>query len=116
MNPDIFGTITNPFKELNSQWLDVQSGPTGLVGFLNLIIKTVMVVAGLFAVFNIIIAGYLFMTGGGDPKNISKAWMKISWTLVGLFFVVASVALAALFGWLVFGDPSIILSPKIYTP
>jgi hypothetical protein len=112
----MFGEITNPFQELGSPWGAVTSGSTGLVGFLNILIKTLMLVAGLFAVLNVIIAGYSFMTGAGDPKAISNAWKKISWTAVGLFFVAASLGLAALLGWLIFGDPSIIINPKIYGP
>jgi hypothetical protein len=113
---NLFGKIENPFNKFGGYWQGIASGEQGLIGFLNLIIKTAILAAGIFAVFNIITAGYLFMTGGGDPKNISKAWMKITWTIVGLFFVAASVAMAALFGWLVFGDPTIILSPTIYGP
>ncbi len=112
----MFGEITNPFEKFGSPWEGVAGGEKGLVGFLNLIIKTTILAAGIFAVFNIIIAGYNFMTGAGDPKKISEAWKKISWTIVGLFFVAASLGIAALFGWLIFGDPTIILSPTIYGP
>lgn len=88
----------------------------GLVTFLNNIIKLLIVVAGLYALLNFILAGYGFMSAGGDPKNIQNAWAKIWQTLVGLLIVAGSLVLAAIFGWLIFGDATAILNPKVYGP
>lgn len=89
---------------------------TGLVKFLNNILKLLIVGAGLFAFFNIIIAGYSFLGAGGDPKKIEQAWARIWQSLLGLLFVAGAFVLAAIFGILLFGDPSAIISPKIYGP
>lgn len=88
----------------------------GLVPFLNNILRLIFVIAGLFALFNLIIAGFGFMTAGGDPKAIEKAWSKIWQSLIGLIIIVASFLLAAIFGYLLFGDPMAILQPKIWGP
>jgi len=89
---------------------------TGLMKFANNILKLVIVGAGIFAFINIIIAGYTFMAAGGDTKKIDAAWAKIYNSLIGLLFVAGSFVLAALFGWLLFKDPTAILNPKIYGP
>jgi hypothetical protein len=88
----------------------------GIVPFLNNIIKFLIVLAGVYVLFNIILAGFQFINAGGDPKNVEKAWNKIWQSVLGLIIVAGSFVLAVIFGYLVFGDPMAILSPKIYTP
>jgi hypothetical protein len=106
----IVGTVTNPLSPYKS----VAGG--GLVLFLTNILRLVFVAAGLFAFINLILAGFQFMSAGGDSKAIEKAMAKIWQSLVGLVLVVGSFALAALFGYLLFGDAGFILNPKIYGP
>lgn len=88
----------------------------GLIIFFTNIIRLIIVAAGIFAFFNFIVAGFQFMTAGGDSKAMVKAWDRIWQSLLGLVLVVGSFALAALFGYLIFGDAGFILSPKIYGP
>ena len=88
----------------------------GLIQFLNNILKLLIVFAGLYAFLNLIIAGYQFMSAGGDPKSVEKAWAKIWQSLIGLLIIAGSFLLAAIFGWLLFKDPGAILKPKIYGP
>lgn len=88
----------------------------GLVTFLSNIVKFAIIIAGLYAFLNLILAGYGFMSADGDPKAVEKAWAKIWQSLVGLLIIAGSFVLAAIFGWLLFGDPSAILIPKIYGP
>lgn len=111
---DIIGKITNPYP--GQYGLGPESGQFGLITFLNNILRLVFVVAGLYALLNLIIAGYSFMSAGGDPKAVEKAWAKIWQSLIGLLIIVASFLLAALFGWLLFGNASAILTPTIYGP
>lgn len=114
----IFGPIKNPFEVLNVPGYAGEVGdPTfGLIAFANNLLKLVIIIAGLFAFFNLIIAGFQFMTAGGDPKGINQAWSKIWQSLIGLLIVAASFLLAAIFGWLLFGDVMAILQPRIYGP
>jgi hypothetical protein len=88
----------------------------GLVNFLNNVLKFMVVIAGIYMLFNLILAGYQFMSAGGDSKAVGEAWAKIWQSLVGLLIVAGSFLLAALFGWLIFGDWNAILRPQIYTP
>ncbi len=107
---DIIGKVAPPAA------LAPYKGEIGLIPFFNNVIKLLIVVAGLYALLNFILAGYGFMSAGGDPKNIQNAWAKIWQTLVGLLIVAGSLVLAAIFGWLIFGDATAILSPKVYGP
>jgi len=88
----------------------------GLIKFANNLLKFLIVLAGLYAFLNLILAGYQFLSAGGDPKSVEKAWGKIWQSLVGLLIVAGSFLLAAIFGWLLFGNAAAILNPKIYGP
>lgn len=110
---DIVGTITNPLSNSYGNVIDPKGG---LIGLLTNILRLVFVVAGMYAFFNIIIAGYQYMSAAGDSKALSAAWARIWQTLIGLVIVVGSFALAALFGYLIFKDPGFMLRPTIYGP
>lgn len=111
---DIVGTVTNPLPKAYQGVTAAQGG--GLILFLTNILRLVFVVAGMFAFINLILAGFQFMSAGGDSKAIEKAWGKIWQSFMGLILVVGSFALAALFGYLLFGDAGYILSPQIFGP
>ena len=109
----IVGTVKNP---LPPAYQGITGSPGGLILFLTNILRLVFVVAGIFVFVNLILAGFQFMSAGGDSKAIEKAWAKIWQSLLGLILVVGSFALAALFGYLLFGDAGFILNPRIYGP
>lgn len=86
---------------------------TGIMVLLNSILKLVFIVAGLYSFVNLIIAGFDYMSAGGDAKKVTKALDRIWQTLLGLVIIVASFLLAAIFGILFFKDPTAILQPKL---
>jgi len=86
----------------------------GLIQFANNLLKFAIIGAGIYAFVNIILAGFSFMSAEGDPKKVEQAWKWIYQSLLGLLVVAGSFVLAAIFGWLVFGDAGAILNPKIY--
>lgn len=108
-----FGDITPPPPFMPQVYGNFE---VGLVKFANNLLKLIIVGAGLFAFINIIIAGYTFLGAGGDPKKVEQAWNKIWQSLLGLLFVAGSFVLAAIFGWLIFKDPTAIILLKIYGP
>lgn len=110
---DIFGPITNP---LSQGYGDFDAPDGGIVKFLNNILKTLTVVAGVWFLLNVIMAALDFIQNSGDPDKISKAWSKIWNSLVGLVIIIISFAVAAVLGWILFKDPRAILQPKIYGP
>ncbi|MBM3283701.1 hypothetical protein FJY90_05675 [Candidatus Gottesmanbacteria bacterium] len=94
--------------------IDPSSGQlTGIMVFLNSLLRLVFIIAGLFGFLNLIIAGFQFMSAGGDPKNIGKAWEKIWQSFLGLLLIVGSFLLAAIIGILLFKDPFAILRPSL---
>jgi hydrogenase-4 membrane subunit HyfE len=106
--PDIVGTVKNPLV-----YGDVTKG---LVPFFTNIIRLMFVGAGIYAFLNFIIAGYQYMSAGGDTKALTAAWARIWQSLLGLIIIIGSFALAALFGYLIFGNAGFILKPVIYGP
>lgn len=107
---DIVGTVDNSILPSVYQPL------TGITLFLTNILRLVFVGAGIYAFLNLVIAGFQYMSAGGDTKLLAAAWARIWQSLMGLVIIVGSFALAALFGYLIFGDPGFILNPKIYGP
>lgn len=107
----IFGEIKppEPLKKFGS----IESG--GLGNFINLILKIMIVGAGIYSLFNLVLAGYAFLSAGEDPKKMTDAWGKIWQTILGLAFTAGAFVLAAIFGKLIFGDWNAILSPTIPT-
>ena len=88
----------------------------GLRDLINSVILLLIVGAGIYAVINIVMAGYAFMSAGDDPKKIAGAWAKIWQTFLGLGIAAGAFVLAAIFGQILFGDPNALLQLRIFTP
>ena len=88
----------------------------GLITFLSNIVKLLIIIGGIYALINIVLAGYGFLSAGDDPKKIQAATGKIWQSLIGLLIMAGSFLLAALFGWILFQDPRFILWPQIQGP
>jgi len=105
------GVINRPVQL--KRFGDVQTGAIGT--FLQFVFNLLIIGGGIYAVFNFILAGYGFLSAGNDPKKIQSAWAKIWQTAIGLTFMAASFLLAAIFGRLIFGDATSLLTPSIPT-
>lgn len=106
-----FGEVTPPEALVN--FSPVESG--GLGELLNIFINVLIAGAGIYAVINIILAGYAFMGAGGDSKKVADAWAKIYQTFIGLSFIAGTFVLAAIIGILLFGKWDQLLKPAIPT-
>ena len=107
---DIVGSVQNTVLP------SVYQPITGITLFLTNILRLVFVGAGIYAFINLLVSGFQYMTAGGDSKALEAAWARIWQSLLGLVLIVGSFALAALFGYIIFGEPGFILDPKIYGP
>lgn len=112
---DPIGTINVTTGILKDKAIDASGKLVGVMTLLNSILKVIFVIGGLWAFFNFIIAGYGFLSAGGDAKNMAKAWDRIWQSFIGLLFIVASFLLAAIAGILLFHDATAILNPTLGT-
>jgi hypothetical protein len=115
----VFGDITNPFSVLGGP--AAYTGSTegqGLITLLTSLIRLSIIIAGLYTLINLILAGYGFLSAGGDAKLVQKSQERIWRSVVGLVIVVASVIFASVIGYIVFGSANwnLIISPKIFKP
>lgn len=76
-------------------------------------LRTLIVVACVYAVFNLVLAGYSFMSAGDDSKKVAGAWAQIWQTMLGVSVAAGSFVLAGIFGQLIFGDWNFLLRPTI---
>jgi len=109
---DIVGSIESPLS--NTGYGSIRTGAVGM--FITNILRLAFVAAGVYALFNFIIAGYNYMNAAGDSKKLTEAWSRIWQSLLGLIIIVGSFAIASLFGYLIFGRADFILNPTIYGP
>jgi hypothetical protein len=103
----IFGSIENPTNYESD-------GGSGLFTLLSNIFKLVGVVAGIFFVVQLILAGYTYLSSSGDPKKTEAAFATIWQSLIGLLIVSSAFVLATFIGKILGIDN--ILTPTIYGP
>lgn len=107
-----FGTVTIP-----SGIARLGTDPSIVVGKLvQFALRTMVVGAGLYALFNLVLAGYSFLSAGDDSKKIGSAWAQIWQSMLGLAVSAGSFVLAAIFGKLLFNNELFLLQPTITLP
>lgn len=107
-NPaDIIGKVT---PTLNIGTNDPQ---VGLVKLLNVGLNLVLVAAGIFMLFNLILAGYKYIFSSGDAKQVSEANLRITYTVIGLGIIALAPLIAAVVGLVLFGRWDAVLNPDI---
>ena len=73
---------------------------TALTTIISNAIGLMTIGAGIFFLFQTIIAGYGYLSAGGDPKLIETAGKKLTNAVIGLLIVVAAYGLISLIGTL----------------
>jgi len=87
----IFGTISNPTSIASDKG-------SGLFLLLSNIFKLAGVVAGIFFIVQIILAGYGFLSASGDPKKTEVAFNRIWQSALGLAIVASAFVIATIVG------------------
>lgn len=59
-------------------------------GMVSFGFQLVLIIAGLYAFFQIVMAGYGMISSGGDKGHLEQARGKIIWAFIGLIIVLAS--------------------------
>lgn len=105
-----FGSVVPPATALSGK------SPQAAIGSLiQLAVSILIVGAGVYALINLILAGYSFMSAGDDSKKVAGAWAQIWQTLLGLAVAAGAFVLAAIFGTLLFHDAGFLVHPIIPT-
>lgn len=106
----IFGSIKPPS---DSAYFTTGTKGEGLFLLLSNIFKFAGVIAGLFFVVQLILAGYAYLSSSGDPKKTEAAFGTIWQSLIGLLIVSSAFVLASFIGNILGID---ILNPTISGP
>jgi hypothetical protein len=109
---DVIGNVKPP-SFMTGQYSSFQ---TGITAFISNLVKLITVIAGIFVLINLLLAGLQYISSQGDPKGVEGAWNKIWMSLVGLVIIVAAFVITAIISYILFGDASFILNPKVYGP
>lgn len=107
----IFGTIDNPLPAGSYGGVG-----TGLPDFIGNVVKIIFIAGGLFAFFNLMIAGITYITAGGDKQKIENALYSINMSLIGLVILVAASIVTGIVSYLLYGSATAILQPSITGP
>jgi hypothetical protein len=81
----IYAQIRNP---LNSEYSTL---PT----FLNALLDLIIIIATPIIVVMIVLAGFKFVTAGGNQEQLKSAKKTIVWTLVGALIILGAKAISA---------------------
>ena len=104
---------TNPFGPVVPA---VALGGTGAIpGLISAFVKTLMMGAAVYALFNFILAGYAYISSSGDSKGIQMATAKIWQTVIGITVAVGALVITAIVSQLLFGDAGFLLNIQIFT-
>lgn len=116
MISSFFGTVKLP-GELQTI-ADVAEDGTGQSA-INVIITRIFtiigVVAGIYFVIQILLAGFAYISASGDQKKAEAAWAKIYQSIIGLVIVSSAFLIAGvisrILGWDIINNPVQPLTP-----
>lgn len=106
----VFGSINNP---LQSGYGDVNPG---LPNFISNVVKVIFIAAGLYAFFNLMIAGITYITANGDKGKLENALYSINMSLIGLVILAGAAIITGIVSFLLYNDATAILRPNIVGP
>lgn len=103
---DVVGTIALPADIKIPQ--DIAK--TG--DFITVIIRFIIIIGGLFTLWQFLSGGLGYITSNGDKAKIQEAGQKITTAITGLVIMAASFVIIAIISQLLFGSFTTILIPK----
>jgi len=109
MDDTTFGKIESP---INNEYFTAADG-NGIFILISNIFKMAGYIAGLFFLFQLIKAGYGYMSASGDPKKTELAWAKIWQSLIGIIIVASAFVISSVVGNFLDID---ILNPQLHGP
>lgn len=106
----VFGTV-NPPPGLATGIGTTEAGAQVLV---QIVLRTMIIGAGVYAIFNLILAGYAYISAGGDSKAIAAATGKITQTVIGLTVAAGAFVIAGVISQIIYGSPTTLLQLQIF--
>lgn len=114
---DPIGTIIKPDAVRNFDTAgNVGEGEIGILSFMSTMITYMTVVAGVWAIVNLLLAGYTYVTSSGNSQTHTKVRDRLTMTVLGLVLMVTVYAVAAILGTIFFGNSLYFLNPEIQGP
>ncbi len=102
---DIVGVIDVPSG--------VPSATSDTTNIISALIRFIVVIGGVFALWQFLTGGLAYITSGGDKGKLTEAQNKIQMSLIGLVIIAASFLIIAIISQVLFGDFTAILAPKL---
>ena len=103
----VVGTLTAPES--------VVKAPSDAGKFMSAIISFIVVVAGVYALWQLLTGGLGYVTSNGDKVKDQEYNHKMLMAILGLCVIGASFIIAAVVSKLLFGNSSVIFSPTLKT-
>ena len=120
-NSTATGAVTPPGGignfDLMAQIQSTDSGGQniGIIVFASNLLQLFAIIAGIWAMFNFSVAGYMYITAMSDAGVTEKVKEKVTMTAIGLAIIAGSYIIAGLIGLVMFGDATFIINPKLYS-
>lgn len=100
---DVVGTIALP------PGIPSEIGQTG--DFITAIIRFLLIIGGLFTLWQFLSGGLAYITSNGEKTKIQEAGTRITTAITGLIIMAASFVIIAIISQLLFGSFTAILIP-----
>lgn len=113
---DFFGTIENPLKAVNQSGYGELTDPNGPLSLISNIFQLIALVAGLYSLLNMLLAGMRYIASNGDKGATETARKQMYNSLIGMVIVVLSFTIGAILSELLFGSADFLFKPKIFGP
>lgn len=104
---DIVGKIVAPGTIVDS--------PDKVGPFIGTVITFLTVVAGLYALIQLMLGGFGFITSAGDKGKVKESTDRMLYSVIGLVVIAMSFIIASIVGRLLFGPGFNILTPILQT-
>ncbi len=107
---EAIGQITPPPGTEN--YMKNTGNENQLLPFISTLLTIGALVAGIWVLVNIFLAGYSALTSQGDSGAMGKIRTSITNSVIGLALIVLAYTFAALAGTIIFGDATLFIKPK----
>ena len=85
----------------------------GILVFASKLLKLANIVAGLLIFANFVSAGYTYITSAGNTSLYAEIKDKLTFSIIGIIIIVAAYSGVAIFSYIFFGDPGLLLNPDL---